>query len=304
MKIDIIICTYNRQKYLYSNLEILKTCKDYINHVFVIDNASNIPLDLSNDYVTIIHNKNLGGSGGYARGMYEAKKDKECTHIFLMDDDIQINKESIVAAYNKLKEMNPDDWLGFCMSTFEKPELIFESCSYWNGIKVHSNSRNIKIKNSSGLRIKKYNYGGWWGIIIPINFVKKHGYPLPFFIKFDDVEYALRRNNEKIIYNLINNVVTKSKKEIVGAFGGVKVDEVPRSFKEWNVDWAAPEPYAFGEEGILTMDELQKAAQDRQTMLAAEKTRTEEYRASRNSGNTAAAKPATSTVPKGSFTDF
>ena len=52
------------------------------------------------------------------------------------------------------------------------------------------------------------------------------------------------------------------------------------------------------------MDELQKAAQDRQTMLAAEKARTEEYRASRNSGNASTTKPAASTVPKGSFTDF
>ena len=119
---------------------------------------------------------------------------------------------------------------------------------------------------------------------------------------------GLDATNENPVFTqvtgLINNVVTKSKREVAGAFGGVKVDEVSRSFKEWNVDWAAPEPYAFGEEGILTMDELQKAAQDRQTMLAAEKARTEEYRASRNSGNASATKPAASTVPKGSFTDF
>ena len=119
---------------------------------------------------------------------------------------------------------------------------------------------------------------------------------------------GLDATNENPVFTqvtgLINNVVTKSKREVAGAFGGVKVDEVPRSFKEWNIDWAASEPYAFGEEGILTMDELQKAAQDRQTMLAAEKARTEEYRASRNSGNASATKPAASTVPKGSFTDF
>lgn len=117
---------------------------------------------------------------------------------------------------------------------------------------------------------------------------------------------GLEASNEEPIFTkvtgLINNVITKTKKETAGAFGGTKVDEVSRSFKEWNIDWAAPEPYAFGEENVLTMTELQKAAQDRQTMLAAEKARTEEYRASKNAAP-AASKPA-GTIPSGSFTDF
>lgn len=104
------------------------------------------------------------------------------------------------------------------------------------------------------------------------------------------------------VTGLINNVMTKSKKEVAGAFGGTKVDEVKKSFKEWNIDWAAPEPYDFGDEKILTMADLQSASQNRQTMLAAEKARTEEYRASKNTAPTP--KPAASTVPTGSFKDF
>jgi hypothetical protein len=118
---------------------------------------------------------------------------------------------------------------------------------------------------------------------------------------------SLEATNESPVFTkisgLINNVTTKSTKETNGAFGGAKVDEVSRSFKEWNINWAAPEPYDFGSEEVLTMAELQKCAQDRETKLAAEKARYEEYKAQKNSG-TAKSLAATSTVPAGSFKDF
>ena len=122
---------------------------------------------------------------------------------------------------------------------------------------------------------------------------------------FENLEASTSNPTFTNVTGLINNVTTVIKKESQGAFGGAKVDEVRRTFKEWSVNWAASAPYDFGDEEVLTIDDLKKAKQDRETKLAAEKARYEEYKASRNSGNAATAtKPAASTVPKGSFTDF
>ena len=54
------------------------------------------------------------------------------------------------------------------------------------------NEHNDKSKNQ---------YAGWWFCCIPINVVKKIGYPLPNFIKGDDIEYAIRNDQEILSMN-------------------------------------------------------------------------------------------------------
>ncbi len=189
-------------EYVKKNINVLnKHCRSFIKHVYVIDNASNLPKTLSNDFISIIYNKNLGGSGGYARGMYEVHKDKKCTHILLMDADVRFTPETLNAAINKINNINRDDWIGFGMSSLEKPDRLFEVGAFWNGIKVKINNKNLLFNSSKALKQKKYNYSGWWSIIMPASVIDSHGYPYPFFIKFDDVEYALRRKNENIIFD-------------------------------------------------------------------------------------------------------
>lgn len=201
MKISIIICTYNRQRSVIENLNILKKYRgQFINRIYIIDNASNLPTTLSDDFVKIIYNKNLGGSGGYARGMYEASKDPVCTHIMLMDDDIKIIPESLDKACKKLATIGKNDWFAFAMRTFEHPDITFENTAYWTGIRIKSNYRNASPTISKIENIK-YNYAGWWSLIMPVTVVSKYGYPMPYFIKSDDIEYGMRRDNEEIIYD-------------------------------------------------------------------------------------------------------
>lgn len=67
-------CTYKREKYIISNMERLRDfgLKYSIPlKVFVVDNGSTLPETLSDNTITIIHNPNCGGSGGFARGLLE-----------------------------------------------------------------------------------------------------------------------------------------------------------------------------------------------------------------------------------------
>ena len=55
----IIICTYNRQEFLYKNLEILKRhFRNEIKKILIIDNASNLIVKMDS-FIRVIKNKNL-----------------------------------------------------------------------------------------------------------------------------------------------------------------------------------------------------------------------------------------------------
>ena len=65
-----------------------------------------------------------------------------------------------------------------------------------------------------------------------------------------------------------------------------KVRTYRNTSKEWVITGTAKVPYDFGDESILTADELQKASADRQVYLADVKKRADEYKASRAAGTT------------------
>lgn len=71
------------------------------------------------------------------------------------------------------------------------------------------------------------------------------------------------------------------------AFGEAAVKTYERKTKEWVVTGCSQSPYDFGDEKVLTFEEVQKAAQDREVYLADIKKRAEEYRMNK------AATPAT-----------
>lgn len=92
-----------------------------------------------------------------------------------------------------------------------------------------------------------------------------------------------------------NPVLTQLKGEIVStsverekteesAFGEPIIRKVMESLRTWDVTWAAVEPYAFGEEGVLTADELKAKMNERQEYLANVKKRHDEYIAQRDGG--------------------
>ena len=65
------------------------------------------------------------------------------------------------------------------------------------------------------------------------------------------------------------------------AFGDEAVRTFERKIREWIITGASKVPYDFGDESILTMAEVTKAAQDREITLADIKRRRDEYQASK-----------------------
>ena len=73
-------------------------------HMYVIDNGRTLDAEkLSGNRVQVVPNDNVGGAGGFTRGMITAmEQTPKATNILLMDDDVAVSPESIKRTYNLL----------------------------------------------------------------------------------------------------------------------------------------------------------------------------------------------------------
>lgn len=102
----------------------------------------------------------------------------------------------------------------------------------------------------------------------------------------------------------IINTTVKIEKTVESAFGAPMVDVSERTQREYVVTWAKPEPYEFGTEETITVEDLTNAIANRNVYLEETKAKAKAYY--ENKGNAAA---ATSTaaptpnvkVPQGGF---
>lgn len=220
-KIALNICTFKRELFVEKNmeqieerlygLEALDSYEAFRKQfqVFLIDNAGTLEANkFPMDYIHLIRNKNVGGAGGFTRGLIEIKKlqKKEgYTHALLMDDDVVIEVESLFRTWtllSLLKEEYRGAFVGGAMLRLDKAYIQVESGAVWN--------RGYLISRKSGLDLRsvesclyneteeKIDYCAWWYCTIPLEVVREDNLPLPIFIRGDDVEYGLR-NAKKII---------------------------------------------------------------------------------------------------------
>lgn len=205
--LGLCICTYKREEYLYRNVSRLSALFPLLNNVDVLiaDNGHSVERKKINDpHIHLFDNPNKGGSGGFARCMLEAERDGSYTHLLLMDDDIILEPETVYRTDLFLKGLR-QEYRNLCLSgsmfTFEKPCVMVESGSFWNG-KTNPRKENLDVSVRKNLvsagTTEEINYGAWWYFVFPMSFVKNQGLPMPFFIRGDDIEFSLR-NHARII---------------------------------------------------------------------------------------------------------
>ena len=106
IKLSLSITTFNRQDYVKPTVakvlhleKSVETLRGNL-RVLVVDNARNIEFDTEPDApLTVIQNPNLGGAGGFARGIIHLRNEGWSTHILLMDDDISLEPDAIVRTF-------------------------------------------------------------------------------------------------------------------------------------------------------------------------------------------------------------
>ncbi len=208
--------TFRKEDYISCNIkkiraQILKSNEEIAKHfhMYVIDNGQTLAAESFRDVsISIIPNKNVGGSGGFARGMIEALHGKPAaTHVLLLDDDVAIQPESIYRTYALLrleKDEYKNAFISGAMMGTRDLDIRYEDlgCVDTRGFlkSLRGSSRMNTVHNlvESEIFVPDKSddnhpiYAGWWYCCIPANTIKKEGLPLPFFVRLDDVEYALR----------------------------------------------------------------------------------------------------------------
>ena len=134
--------------------------------------------------------------------------------------------------------------------------------------------------------------------ILPMDFIIKNPKGIDYV---EDLDVSGSNPVFAKVWGKINHTTTRVNKVEESAFGEASVTSYERKIKEWVITGISPTPYDFGDEAVLTAEEVQKALQDREVLLADVKKRSDEYRASKT---TPAAPAAPAVTPKASTTTF
>lgn len=196
----IAICTYKRENYVLKNTALMRAFGfSFIKRVFVIDNGNSLDGSaLSDNFIQVLPNKNFGGSGGFTRGLIEAH-DGGFSHIILMDDDVEFHPEILermTVFISILKPKYSNVHFSAAMLSQNVPYIQFELGADWDGLRICHGGHNIDVRSPrsilDNLNVNDIGYGAWWCFLLPVSDMAAYGFPYPFFIKMDDVEYGMR----------------------------------------------------------------------------------------------------------------
>ena len=217
--VALVTCTFNRQAAVLDNVNRLVNKNvepagdgPVLEKIFVIDNASNLDSsEFAKERVVLVPNRNTGGAGGFTRGIEEAMKLPEITHILLMDDDVVVEFEAMVrtkSVLSYLKEEYADCFIGGAMFRTDVPYVMHAAGEGYdsrgrvvNPYKSTDMRELAAVKAVAGPLTVEQPYAGWWYCCVPRRHVERKGYPMPYFLHVDDIEYSLRSGKCPLYFN-------------------------------------------------------------------------------------------------------
>ncbi len=215
--------TFRREEYITRNANLIKqeilSGDDEIAsnfRMFIVDNGQTLdPSTFQHDAIQVFPNQNVGGAGGFSRGMIEAlESDFKPTHILLMDDDVMIMPESIRRLYTLQRVIRPeyrDHLIGGAMLRMDHKNVQHESLARF-GPEGHLllTRPSLPLDNLFHCIINDYQpmavetadaYAAWWFCCIPTTVARLDNLPIPVFIRGDDIEYSLRNDAKILAFN-------------------------------------------------------------------------------------------------------
>jgi galactofuranosylgalactofuranosylrhamnosyl-N-acetylglucosaminyl-diphospho-decaprenol beta-1,5/1,6-galactofuranosyltransferase len=225
----VVICTFNRADDCTKTLQSLGNdpeALDVLDAVYVVDQGTDTvesrpafpDIEKALDgRLRYLRQPNLGGAGGFGRGMYEvteaarATKDAEHANLLFMDDDVLCEPE-IAIRLTAFSNRTPEPIIvGGQMLKLLHPTVLLAGAEYADfgklkpGQVVANALDDVDLlaeevdedgiptgKVNRGERRVDAHYNAWWSCLIPAEVVAKIGLPLPLFFQWDDVEYGYR----------------------------------------------------------------------------------------------------------------
>jgi galactofuranosylgalactofuranosylrhamnosyl-N-acetylglucosaminyl-diphospho-decaprenol beta-1,5/1,6-galactofuranosyltransferase len=214
-QVTLEITTMNKPDFCLNNARILAENPDVledVKEILIVDQGTQkvedqegfaAVRDALGGKLRIINQANLGGSGGFARGMYEAVENGS-DYALLLDDDIVVEPESIVRLLTFADHCrNPTIVGGHMFDLYNRSilhtfgEVVdpyrFVPALPHADMDVRHDFSIANLRQTAWLhRRVDVDYNGWWMCLIPTKVIREIGLSLPLFIKWDDAEYGLR----------------------------------------------------------------------------------------------------------------
>ncbi len=210
--LGVAITTFNRQDYVLATIDKLVALEADVPsvhghlQVIVVDNARNLQPNIpASAPVRVLPNPNLGGAGGFARGLIEFREGGWSTHVVFMDDDISLEPESIVRTISLLSYADsPDLCVHGAMISEEQPWMQFEAGSAYEFRSVYplrAHGRGIDLRQRSEVVHDHLevdlDYSAWWFTVFPMHIGVDN--PLPVFVRGDDVAFGLMHTGQHTV---------------------------------------------------------------------------------------------------------
>ncbi|WP_051898712.1 glycosyltransferase [Sciscionella sediminilitoris] len=212
---SVVICTYNRVDDCLTTLTALGSdpvALQRLENVYVADQGDD-KIDTRERFAEIteplgdklryIQQPNLGGAGGFTRGMYETlgEEGRTGSDVLIMDDDILLDPEIIIRLTAFANCTTSPTLVGGQMLRLLHPSYLFASAE-WADMdefvpgKVKEgglDDANLLDRGQDlGDRRIDADYNAWWSCLIPSEVIAEIGYAMPFFFQWDDIEYGYR----------------------------------------------------------------------------------------------------------------
>ena len=218
VRLSLSITTFNRQTYVVPTVKkVLSLVRGLDSlrgrvRVLVVDNADNVDFgEAPSDDLTVVPNRNLGGAGGFARGLMWLRTAGWATHVLFMDDDINLEAESLVRtvalfAYARDSKL----CVHGAMLSEERQWMQFEAGSkyLWRslyplralGQEDDLRERRLAVKDA---KERRFAYSAWWYTAFPIGITRDN--PMPVFVRGDDVAFGLMHTGRHTV--TLNGVI-------------------------------------------------------------------------------------------------
>jgi galactofuranosylgalactofuranosylrhamnosyl-N-acetylglucosaminyl-diphospho-decaprenol beta-1,5/1,6-galactofuranosyltransferase len=212
VRLATITTTFKREACLSNNIQRITNDRELLGRlqrIIVVDNGRSLDAGLfdDTDKVTIIPQDNFGGSGGTTRGLIEAFLDREVTHVLIMDDDIELDTSSIFTTFSVFSFAKTEFTIAGTMLNSLKPDTVYEAGGIF-GESGFLSITSLRSEKQAALGTEfmvgfldsdsKAEYGAWWFCAFPKDVLAAIGFPMPFFIISDDIEFGLRMKSRGV----------------------------------------------------------------------------------------------------------
>lgn len=209
------ITTMNKPDFCIANAKILAAnphALTSVKEILIVDQGTNRVQEhsefgdvraLLGDRLRVVEQDNLGGSGGFARGMAEGVNNGS-EFVLLLDDDVLVEPDSIerIISFARFSR-KPTIVGGHMFDLYSRTtlhtfgEVVDPYRLSWvspdNDVEYRHDFRQRNLRQTPWMhRRVDVDFNGWWMCLIPTAVIREIGLSLPVFIKWDDAEYSLR----------------------------------------------------------------------------------------------------------------